>query len=248
MCRMLAIVAQEPVAPRELLHDAPRSLRALSLEHADGWGVALSAGDDAWQVHRNTRCAARCEQYAAIAPSPARVIVAHIRKKTVGELAIANTHPFHRGPFVFAHNGTLTVIDKLIAATSPDRLGEIAGDTDSERFFAFILTHVDEAGGDVERGVVRAIRTVHAWGDVGAANFLLAAGTRVYAYRQGRSLYTLSRANATLVASERLTDEEWLEVPERALAILDGRELLCDHAIGRELEERRVSSILQTGL
>ena len=215
------MVAQEPIATRELLHDAPRSLRALSLEHADGWGVALSSGDDAWQIHRNTRCAARCEQYAAIAPSPARVIVAHIRKKTVGELAIANTHPFRHGQFVFAHNGTLSIIDKLIAAASPDRLGEIVGDTDSERFFAFVLTHIDEAG-DIERGVVRAIRALHTWDDVGSANFLLAAGTRVYAYRQGRSLYTLSRANATLVASERLTDEDWLEVPERALAILDG--------------------------
>ena len=215
------MVAQEPVAPRELLLDAPRSLRALSLEHADGWGVALSSGDDAWQIHRNTRCAARCEQYASIAPAPARVIVAHIRKKTVGELAIANTHPFHRGQFVFAHNGTLTIIDKLIAAASPARLGEIVGDTDSERFFAFVLTHIDEAG-DIERGIVRAIRALHAWGDIGSANFLLATGTRVYAYRQGRSLFTLSRPNATLVASERLTDEDWLEVPERALAILDG--------------------------
>lgn len=216
------MVAQEPLAPRELLHDAPRSLRALSLEHADGWGVAMSSGDDAWQVHRNTRCAARCDQYASIASSPARVIIAHIRKKTVGELALENTHPFQRGKFVFAHNGTLTAIDKLIAAASPDRLGEIVGDTDSERFFAFLLTHIDEAG-DVERGVVRAIRALHAWGDVGSANFLLGIGTRVYAYRQGRSLFTLARPNATLVASEQLTDEEWLEVPERALAVLDGR-------------------------
>lgn len=216
------MVAQEPLAPRELLHDAPRSLRALSIEHADGWGVAMSGGDDAWQIHRNTLCAARCERYAAIAPSPARVIVAHIRKKTVGDLALANTHPFQRGKFVFAHNGTLTIIDKLIGAASPDRLGEVVGDTDSERFFAFVLTHIDEAGGDVERGVLRAIRALHAWGDIGSANFLLAAGARVFAYRQGRSLFTLSRANATLVASEQLTDEEWLEVPERALAILDG--------------------------
>lgn len=216
------VAARTPLAPRELLHDAPRSLRALSLEHADGWGVAMSSGDDTWHVQRNTRCAARCEQYASIASSPARVIIAHIRKKTVGDLALANTHPFQHGQFVFAHNGTLTIIDKLIAAASQDRLGEIAGDTDSERFFAFVLTHIDEAG-DIERGVVRAIRALHAWGDVGSANFLLGAGTRVYAYRQGRSLFTLSRANATLVASEQLTDEDWLEVPERALAILDGR-------------------------
>jgi predicted glutamine amidotransferase len=218
---MLAMVAEEPIAPRELLHDAPRSLRALSVEHADGWGVALSSGDDAWQIHRNTRCAARCEEYASITSSPARVIVAHVRKKTVGELALANTHPFQRGAFVFAHNGTLTIIDQLVGASSPERRAEVVGDTDSERFFAFVLTHIDEAGGDIDRGVVRAIRALHTWGDIGSANFLLAAGTRVYAYRQGRSLFTLSRDHAKLVASEKLTDEEaWTEVPERGLAIL----------------------------
>lgn len=224
MCRMLAMVAQEPVAPRELLHDAPRSLRALSLEHADGWGVALSPGDDRWQIHRNTRCAARCDQYASIVASPARVIVAHVRKKTVGDLALANTHPFRRDQFVFAHNGTLTIIDKLLDASSADRLGEIEGDTDSERLFAFVLTHIDDVDGDVERGVMRALRALHEWGDIGSANFLLATGTRVFAYRQGRSLYTLVRNNMTFVASEQLTDSDaWLEVPERGLAILDGR-------------------------
>lgn len=218
------MVAQEAVAPRELLHDAPRSLRALSLEHADGWGVALSPGDDRWQIHRNTRCAARCDQYASIVASPARVIIAHVRKKTVGDLALANTHPFRRDQFVFAHNGTLTIVDKLLGASSPARLGEIEGDTDSERLFAFVLTHIDEADGDVERGVMRAIRTLHTWGDIGSANFLLATGTRVFAYRQGRSLYTLVRNNMTFVASEQLTDgDAWLEVPERGLAILDGR-------------------------
>ena len=228
MCRMLAMVAQEAVAPRELLHDAPRSLRALSVEHADGWGIAMSAGDDRWQIHRNTRCAARCDQYASIVASPARVIVAHVRKKTVGELALANTHPFRRDPFVFAHNGTLTIVDRLMAGASPERLAEVEGDTDSERLFAFILTHIDESSGDVDRGLVRAIRALHALWDIGSANFLLATGTRVFAYRQGRSLYTLVRHGMTFVASEQLTDAEaWLEVPERGLAVLAGGEVPC---------------------
>ena len=123
----------------------------------------------------------------------ARVIVAHVRKKTVGELAIANTHPFRRGRIVFAHNGTLTIDRRADRArSSPERLAEIVGDTDSERLFAFVLTHIDEAG-DIERGVVRAIRALQRRATSARRTFCSPAGTRVYAYRQGRSLFTLSR-------------------------------------------------------
>src|SRR5438477_7603822 len=104
MCRMFALAAARPIAARELLRDAPRSLAALSREHADGWGVALYADD--WSIHRGTACAARCTRFDAIADAAtARLVIAHVRKKTVGPTSLANTHPFRRGRFVFAHNG-----------------------------------------------------------------------------------------------------------------------------------------------
>ncbi|HTL34950.1 MAG TPA: class II glutamine amidotransferase [Kofleriaceae bacterium] len=217
MCRMFGMVATQAVSPRELLHDAPRSLRALSVEHGDGWGIALAHGD--WQIHKSISCAARCTAFPAIVDSPARVVVAHVRKKTVGDLALANTHPFRRGELVFAHNGTVAALSALTSQIAPAHLAEIEGDTDSEKLFAFVLTHIDAAG-DLERGVVRAIRALQALGEIGSANFLLASDSRVYAYRQGRSLYTLARDAVAIVASERLTDEDWIEVPERALVIL----------------------------
>ena len=216
MCRMFGMVATQAVSPRELLHDAPRSLRALSHEHNDGWGIALSS--DAWQVHKSIACAAQCTSFPLVAATEARVVVAHVRKKTVGDLAIANTHPFRRGNLVFAHNGTVAS-PAMTALIAPARLAEIEGDTDSERLFAFVLTHIDIAG-DIERGVVRAIRALQSLGEIGSANFLLASDARVYAYRQGRSLFTLARAGVAMVASEKLTDEDWVEVPERALVIL----------------------------
>jgi hypothetical protein len=86
--------------------------------------------------------------------------------------------------------------------------------------FAFVMTHVDEAG-DIERGVASAVRELHARGDVGSVSFLLSCGARIYAHRLGRSLFTLVRAGVSVIASERLTDEVWLEVPERALVVLD---------------------------
>ena len=238
MCRMFGMVASRPEASRLLLRDAPRSLQALSREHQDGWGIAIRNGDD-WAVHRSTACAAECARYAELVAGLAietRLLVAHIRRKTVGEKSIANTHPFRRGHFVFAHNGTVNDVPALVARSSAARLAEIEGDTDSERLFAFVLTHID-AVGDSERGVVAAVRELHAMGDVGSASFLLSCGARLYAHRLGRSLFTLvrhasadgaaeRRAPAVLVASECPTAEAWVEIPERGLVVLDiAREL-----------------------
>jgi glutamine amidotransferase len=218
------MVATQAVSPRELLHDAPRSLRALSYEHGDGWGIALA--HDGWQIHKSITCAAHCTAFPAIVDTAARVVIAHVRKKTVGDLAIANTHPFRRGELVFAHNGTVSALAALVAQIDPAHLAAIEGDTDSEKLFAFVLTHIDAAG-DLERGVVRAIRALHVLGDIGSANFLLASGSRVFAYRQGRSLFTLARDGLAFVASEPLTDEDWIEVPDRALVVLGGLDVVA---------------------
>src|SRR5688500_1353863 len=121
MCRMLGLVAARPASARDLLHDAPSSLRVLSHEHADGWGAAFRIDGD-WRIERSTSCAARCTTYERLAAIEARVVVAHIRKATVGDLALANTHPFRRGDFVFAHNGTVHAIDVIASRTSREQL------------------------------------------------------------------------------------------------------------------------------
>ena len=228
MCRMFGLTAARPIQARELLRDAPRSLRTLSTEHPDGWGVALRT-QDGWMLHRSTECAARCAKYDELVDQVAtRLLVAHVRQKTVGEAKLANTHPFRRGGFVFAHNGTVKAVAALVARTSAARLAEIEGDTDSERLFAFLLTRVDEAG-DVARGLVTGVAELHALAELGSATFLFSCGERLYAHRLGRSLFTLvrhtaheeRRTAAAIVASERLTDEAWLEVPERTLVAID---------------------------
>lgn len=216
MCRMFGVVSAEPVSPRELLRDAPRSLRVLSREHPDGWGVALRTAND-WTIHRSTVCAADCARFNELG-GEARLVVAHVRQKTVGPTAIANTHPFRSGPFVFAHNGTIKDVAALVAHSSPERLAQIEGDTDSERLFAFVMTHVDETG-DCERGVRAAVWSLHALGEVGSASFLLSCGSRLYAHRLGRSLYVLRRGAATVIASEQLTADAWDELPEKTLLV-----------------------------
>ncbi|CAN5141263.1 class II glutamine amidotransferase [soil metagenome] len=211
------MAAARPTGVRDLLFDAPRSLRSLSEEHCDGWGIALYR--DAWTLHRSTECAARSERYASI-DLDATLAIAHIRKKTVGALAISNTHPFQCGRFVFAHNGTVETAP-LGAHTSVARLAAIEGTTDSEKMFAFVLTQIDELG-DPERGITAAVKLLHGLGNIGSATFLLGDGERLFAHRLGRTLFTASREGVTVIASEPLGDRDpWTEVAERELLVLD---------------------------
>ncbi len=224
MCRMLGVVAPGPVRFDALLCDVTVSLSALSNEHADGWGIATTTGD-AWSLVRSTERAAGSSEFERVArTTSARIGIAHVRKRTVGPTAIANTHPFVREGFAFAHNGTVSEPAWLEQRCSSARLAQVRGDTDSERLFAFVLTSVD-AHGDVRRGLGHAGRALVESGRAGTASFLFSDGETLFAFRLGRALFTLERgespgdrrARARFVASQPLTAEPWREIADGTL-------------------------------
>jgi len=235
MCRLLGVVSAEVTSHRLALERAPRSLAQLSPDHPHGWGLAISDGLR-WDVYRAARCAKEDERFHALADQArSRVLVAHVRKRTVGLSSIENTHPFVRGRWVFAHNGTISDTGPLERGTSPARRREIRGQTDSERIFAFLLTELDRVGatdgasgpapGVVDAALRRA--TVALEAQSGPANFLCSDGEVLYAFRFGRTLHLLQRGGgrrgaAVAVASERVTDEPWEEIPEATLVRVDG--------------------------
>jgi glutamine amidotransferase len=210
------MAAVRPTSVRDLLSEVPHSLRSLSQEHCDGWGLALRRNDE-WTIERSTECAARCCRFAA-GDLQATLAIAHVRKKTVGELSLANTHPFRRGRFVFAHNGTVAT-DALVARTAPEHLAAIVGTTDSEKLFAFVLTHIDQAA-DTERGIAAATRELHAL-EVGIATFLISNGTQLYAHRFGRELFIAQRDGVALIASEPLGDDRWDVIADKQLVVVE---------------------------
>ncbi len=234
MCRLLGIVSSRAVDYHTLLAERPRSLAALGEEHRDGWGVAAFSGGR-WQIHKGTRpasCDARFRERAR--DLRGELLVSHVRKRTVGVVRTANSHPFSRGRWVFAHNGTVDDRAWLAPRISRTRRAEIRGDTDSEIFFAFLLTRLDDAGlADVPASsatddlVARTVGECRARARFGSLNFLLSDGESCYAHRFGRSLYVLERgaresspsrrAHAVFVASEAMTDEAWHEVPNGTL-------------------------------
>ncbi len=252
MCRLLGVVSSETTTYGFSLRRAKRSLAVLSRAHPDGWGLAVHARGRGWSTQRHAACAGEDRRFEALAASvEGETLVAHIRKKTVGPQRVENTHPFRRGRWVFAHNGTLHDLTRITRRTSAARAREIEGDTDSERYFAHLLTALDEASGEREReraALIEAVRPLVAdppFTDAGGANFLLGDGRTLYAFRLGRSLHVLDRnrghavrlerrfeetvletrwsprRNAVLVASEPVTDEPWQEIPSGSLVAIE---------------------------
>jgi predicted glutamine amidotransferase len=217
MCRLVGVVASEVTEFGLVLKEAPRSLARLSREHRDGWGIAAhghpdsipppsdrSPHDGFWRVHKGTDPAGECNRFLEIASrSAGTVLIAHVRKKTVGPTSIENTHPFVQSGWVFAHNGTLIDHTSLRARTSPERLAQVRGATDSEVLFAYLLTRLDEAGltrvgespearDEATRVIAIATEDLRAR-NAGAFNFLLSDGSSCFVHRFGRSLFLLER-------------------------------------------------------
>jgi predicted glutamine amidotransferase len=239
MCRLLGIASSEPTDFKIVLADAARSLAALSREHRDGWGIAVFESDRGWCVDRGIACAGEDVRFHELAiGSRGAVLVSHVRQKTVGATSLANTHPFHRSRWVFAHNGTVREVEWLRAHTSPERLAEISGETDSERLFAWLLTRLDEAGlshvaasAETDRVVASAVRSARARPGFGAYNFLLSDGSTLYAHRFGRTMHLLERGpHDDVRASRRSRDGMVVETPwsQRRTAVFVASERMTD--------------------
>jgi predicted glutamine amidotransferase len=223
MCRLLGIAANEPTEFRIVLREAPRSLAALSREHRDGWGIAVfDACAGTWRVERGVACAGEDERFHRLAiGTRGELLVSHIRQKTIGDTSLVNTHPFARGRWIFAHNGTVKDVEWLGANASAQRLGEIAGETDSELLFAWMLTRLDEAGvaespatADTDRALGAIARAGRERPSFGAFNFLLSDGATTYAHRFGRTMFLLERRpEDVVVESRRSRDGSVLETP-----------------------------------
>ena len=72
----------------------------------------------------------------------------------------------------------------------------VAGDTDSERFFALITKHIDANGGDVGAAIATAARWVADTLPVYAINLILTTPTELWAlrYPDTHDLFVLQRA------------------------------------------------------
>jgi glutamine amidotransferase len=183
MCRLFGMSgAPRTVRATFWLVEASDSLSAQSRREPDGTGLGFFARGRA-RVAKQPIAAYRDRAFARAARTVASTtFVAHVRFASTGGLEVRNTHPFTQENRVFAHNGVIEELDEL-----ERELGDwrrlVAGDTDSERFFALITKSVDAHRGDVGCGITAAAAWVAERLPLYALNVILTTPQELWALR-----------------------------------------------------------------
>jgi predicted glutamine amidotransferase len=195
MCRLFGMSGgAEPVSATFWLLDAPDSLADQSRREPDGTGIGSYDRAGRPVVDKQPLPAFRDDAFAREARTvSSRTFVAHVRYASTGAHTLVNTHPFELDGRLFAHNGVIGDVAALERELGPAR-ARVAGDTDSERFFALITREI-ERHGDVGAGIASATRWVADHLPLLSANFVLIDADDLWAlrYPQTHELYVLER-------------------------------------------------------
>jgi len=210
MCRLYGLRSTHQTRVGCELIDAQNSLIRQSVEdgrglsNPHGWGIGYWR-DGSVSCQRQVGPASQSEAFRRYAAQvQTETLLAHVRRATVGEPKITNTHPFLAGDSMLAHNGHIDhfpqVRDKLLAKLPGEFEDEIRGDTDSEHLFHLLRHRRAENPGVEARHIVRdAIRDIYQWAreidpDAEVAlNLLWTEGRDLAGARFGRSLYYIER-------------------------------------------------------
>jgi glutamine amidotransferase len=226
MCEMLGMECNVPT-------DIVFSFSGLAMRgglkgpHADGWGLALYE-QRAARVFLEPAAAAHSPLATYLRENPIKTLlaVAHVRRRTRGQVALSNTHPFMRELWgrhvVFAHNGTVKNVRRM-----PTGRFRPIGATDSEQAFCALLHRLQRefprypgSRPQLWRAVARHADEV---GKQGSFNFLLADGEHLFARCSTRLHYLIRRApfrRATLADDEVAVDFAALTTPRDRVAIV----------------------------
>jgi glutamine amidotransferase len=153
---MFAFMSRVSLKVQRSLTKAENALQIQSEGHPHGWGVAYYlTGAREPHVVASVESAFTDERFGRLSEFlTSHAVVAHVRKATVGDLGLENTHPFRFGRWTFCHNGTIfgfeQLRDDLRARIDPRFWPAIAGQTDSETLFYAVLTTLQELGVDVD--------------------------------------------------------------------------------------------------
>lgn len=219
MCRLYCLFSSDSTKVECGLVRAQNALLAQSqsdssgVAHPDGWGIAYYRNGLPTTEHRSAAASEDLRFSETAKGVIARVVVAHIRKATVGRRSKSNAHPFTHGRWTFAHNGTIPSFEKiepyLLSRTPSELIQMRRGDTDSELAFLWILGQLRSVlpesanGGDQVKPLAETLRLciddlVSHCESVSvdappALNFVLTDGHRLVVSRWNRSLYWVLR-------------------------------------------------------
>lgn len=256
MCRLYAMRASHPTVPscglldaqNSLFHQATHDERGMS--NPDGWGIVDRLADGSMDYDREAKPADQSEEYRREATeTPAIATIAHIRRATVGEPKLVNTHPFVGDDAALAHNGHVGAFEEVGAHMRTEMTKRwresIQGDTDSEHIFALLMSRLPaRTPAAMAATMARTIRDLAQWTGERRAdcalNLVWLVDDHLMGSRFHRSLHYATRDHAhrcpvcgkshgpddasyraVVVASEPITEEPWRDVPDESIWMID---------------------------
>jgi glutamine amidotransferase len=206
----------QPVLIEELLFKTEHGIVDKSLHarmgaeptNGDGFGLGWYGVGDGPAVYRSVSPAwadPNLRELAAHVESP--LFLAHVRAAIGSPVQQTNCHPFHRGPWLFVHNGYIrdfaSLRRDLMLAVDPGLFADVHGSTDTEVLFHLAVTFglEDDPIGALETTVGLVEETARRNGIDAHVQcpFGVADGTALWAVRyctegRARSLYASADA------------------------------------------------------
>lgn len=183
MCRLLGYSSSRDASVEDLIGaDGLREFTGLCALHGDGWGMAWY--ENAEPVIRKSPIRADAEpEYEKLAREPQAALgLVHLRWATPG-LGVhqRNNHPFRYGTYAFAHNGAIHPQDRLPELLPAEWERQLAGTTDSERYFLLIISRLTSHAGDVVAAIADAAAEIDARFEPNSLNAILLSPDKLYA-------------------------------------------------------------------
>ena len=250
MCRLFGLYANVPVSVTFSFYEARTSMYELSRRNPHGWGIAWFDGHR-WHLEKEPLALYESKKAHEVARSVrGLIIISHVRRATRGEPRYENTHPWIYRGFVFAHNGHVDreKLLRLVKVEYRDFEGETDSEVLFHFIVQEALEAGDFVEG-VKRAVEKinregvhysslnflasdgvklyALRYARRNLDYYTLYYLERPGEGLHLERLSRETTQLIRAKlargerAILVASEPLTEEEWLEIPNEHMLVID---------------------------
>lgn len=219
MCELLGISSAKKVNCNDLL----KVFFSHAADNPDGWGLARFYGNSV-SLEKEPVSALESVYLKNRLTDEIRedILIAHIRKASVGSLSYQNSHPFARRDasgrlWTLAHNGTIFESPELAPYTQIQN-----GSTDSERILYYLVDRINAGGNpgalsaeerfSIVENVIRTITPKN------MVNLLIYDGELLYTHANRKDSLHLSRwDDSVVISSKPLSQTGWEPVPLNTL-------------------------------